>query len=239
MSASVSDVFHYAGLSYWGPLSVARMERVLDLVATPEAGRVLDLGCGRGEALRRLGRSGVGVDRSAAALAEARANLGDAEIELVCDDAGNLAFDDGSFDAALWLGGPYLGGSASATIATLARWVRPGGYVLIGHGFWASPPPPPYLAATGIDAGELGSHADNLETIAAAGLQLLYCCVATRDEWDHFEGTILHNVEQYAAAHPDAPDPDGKLDHRRRWNAAQQRWGRQVMGFGLYLARRP
>ena len=58
------------------------------------------------------------------------------------------------------------------------------------------------------------------------------------DEWDVFEGTILSNVEHYASEHPHAPDPQGRLEQRRAWHRAQQRWGRECFGFGLYLLKK-
>jgi len=246
--AARTDVFHYDGLTYWGPVGVATMESIIDLLRLPATGRALDIGCGKAELLVRLaerfGSEAVGVDKSEAALAAATTAFAkrapDARFEPMRRDVADLAFDDGSFDLVAWLGGPYLGeGSGqkdfTTTVSRLSRWLRPGGYLLLGHGFWSAPPPADYLAATGIAAGEFGEHWQNIDVGESAGLRSLYSCRSNRDEWDEFEGRILANVEHYAAAHPDAPDPQGRLEQRRSWHKAQQRWGRDAMGFGLYL----
>jgi hypothetical protein len=160
-------------------------------------------------------------------------------VELRETDATEVVFDAGGFDVVSWLGGPYLGGDVASTVKQLAAWTRPGGYVLIGHGFWSAGPPPAYLEATGIDAGEFGEHWENIQLGTDAGLTPLFSCRSSLQEWDAFEGRILRNVEHWAAHHPDDPDPQGRLEQRRSWNLAQQRWGREAMGFGLYLFLRP
>jgi len=242
-----SDIYHYDGLAYWGPIGAATMDRLIETMRPTPAGRALDVGCGRGEFLLRLVerhgiREVVGVDRSKAALEIARATFVERKPEIVPDlrecDADDLAFDDDSFEVVAWLGGPLLGDSFAATVARLTRWTRPGGYVLIGHGFWENPPAADYLATTGITADEFVEHWQNIEACEQAGLRSLYCCRSSRHEWDEFEGRILANVERYAIGHPKNPDPQGRLEQRRSWHRAQQRWGRDAMGFGLYLFQR-
>ena len=66
----------------------------------PKSGSVLELGCGTGHFTRWLsggGLAAVGLDRSPAMLAQARALGG---VPLVRGDAGRLPFADGAFDLA-------------------------------------------------------------------------------------------------------------------------------------------
>ena len=94
------------------------------------------------------------------------------------------------------------------------------------------------LAATGVSADEFGAHYETIVAGEALGLRLQTCAVSDRDEWDRFEGAILSNSERWAHDHPQDPDPSFRLQQRRDWNLAQQRWGRDTMGFGLYLFRK-
>ena len=243
---SHSDVHHYGGLTYWGPISAAKMESLVDFMDLPSSPRAIDVGCGRGELLLRLverhGASVVGLDQSRAALALAKSAFAkrapEANAEWVAGNASDHAPVLKSFDLASWIGGPYLGGSLESAIRTLLTWLRPGGYLLIGHGFWQQPPPPDYLAATGVSADEFGAHYETIVAGEALGLRLQTCAVSDRDEWDRFEGAILSNSERWAHDHPQDPDPSFRLQQRRDWNLAQQRWGRDTMGFGLYLFRK-
>jgi len=240
-----SDVAHYAGLSYWGPISSARIESMLDLLDLRAGDQVLDVGCGRGELLVRLvERFGVvasGVDRSEAATAmaarEAARRVPEARVQLSTCDALQFAPAGRELDLISWLGGPYVGAGFPGTLRTLASWARPGGCLLVGHGFWLKDPPAEYLRETGIAAEELVSHAENISLAREAGLTLLYTGVSNRDEWDEFEGRILFNWERRLSAEAEDQDLRATVAKKRRWNDAQQRWGREVMGFGLYLLR--
>lgn len=241
-----SDVAHYAGLKYWGPIGSARVESLLDLLRLRTSQRVLDIGCGRGELLLRLaerfGVSGVGVDRSAAAAALAQTAIGRrtpyGDLQISVCDASEFRGDVDAYDLVSWLGGPYLGEGFSSTLSRLCGWVRPGGYLLLGHGFWSSAPSPEYLRATGIGADEFVEHWRNIELGRNAGLTLLSTSVSSRDEWDDFEGRILCNWEhRLDDEHDEALEE--LVARKRQWNDAQQRWGRESLGFGLYLFRKP
>ncbi|MEQ1700093.1 MAG: methyltransferase domain-containing protein [Ilumatobacteraceae bacterium] len=108
--------------------------------------RLLDVGCGLGEAALALatdlgtGGEVVGVDASAEMLRVARAKAAAApcRAEFVVGDAAALALPDGSFDAVRsertlqWLPDP------AAAIAEMARVVRPGGRVSLIDTDWST-----------------------------------------------------------------------------------------------------
>jgi hypothetical protein len=187
--------------------------------------------------------SAVGVDRSPFALDQARAAFAarapDATPAFLETDAGSYDAGPDAVDAVAWLGGPYVGATFAETLAALRTWVRPGGALLIGQGIWTGTPPPAFLESTGIPAEEFSDHAGLLDLGLSLGLRVLYTCVSSRDEWDHFEGTLRTNSERYALEHPDAPDPHGRLEAGRAFYLAQQRWGRRAMGFALTVFARP
>ncbi|MGE0790842.1 MAG: cyclopropane-fatty-acyl-phospholipid synthase family protein [Sandaracinaceae bacterium] len=241
-----SDVAHYEGLTHWSPIRAARVESILDRLALGAGHHALDLACGRAELLIRLverfGVAATGVDRSAAAIAIAEAELARrapaATVSLVVGDATRFAPSSSEHDVVSWLGGPYLDGGFASTLRRLASWTRPGGHVIVGHGFWASEPPSAYLDATGIPRDELASHDANVALVEAAGLTVVDASISDREEWDHFEGRILANWERHLGAHPEDAELRATVEKKRAWDAAQRRWGRAAMGFGLYLSRR-
>ena len=246
-----SDVWHYEGLTYWSPLSVARVESVLDLIPLQSGDAALDIACGKAEILLRLverhGVRGTGLDRSPWALElarqEAAERVPDARLDLVQAGLDEFHPEPGSFSCITCLGGPRLGATLGDTLAVLKTWLRPGGYLLLGEGFWAQPPPAEYLQATGIPADGLPDHPGIMQAGREQGMALLYTCISNRDEWDVFEGRILYNAEQRDAERRarGVAEPEGgkTVQQRRDWYDAQSRWGRDAMGFGLYLFRRP
>ena len=68
----------------------------------------------------------------------------------------------------------------------------------------------------------------------------LFCLSgALDDEWDEYEWRYARPVETFVAENPDGPDAEEMLRKIRTWRDAYLRWGRDTLGFGLYLLRRP
>jgi hypothetical protein len=119
------------------------------------------------------------------------------------------------------------------------KMTRPGGLVLVGEPFWMTGPDPEYLKLTGDDPNLCGSHAGNVTIGEDVGLALLYTLVANPDDWDRYEGLRWQAAERYAADHPDDPDVEALLRNTHRSRDAYLRWGRNCLGWAMYLFRKP
>jgi hypothetical protein len=137
------------------------------------------------------------------------------------------------------LGGGGIAGGVAAICATLAQWTRPGGHVLIGDGFWARVPAPEYLAHLEATVDEFRDHRGNVRAGVDAGLIPLHAVVASPDEWDDYEWKYSRSIERYAVEQPADPDVPAMLERIRRWRDAYLRWGRDTLGFGIYLFHLP
>ncbi|MGQ0803435.1 MAG: class I SAM-dependent methyltransferase [Actinomycetota bacterium] len=96
--------------------------------------RVLDVGCGPGEALARLAARQptstlVGLDRSVGMLAEARRREGGAR--WAAGDVGALPVADGAVDVVLAMHMLYHARDPAAAVAELRRVLRPGGTAVV------------------------------------------------------------------------------------------------------------
>ncbi len=148
----VEQVFEGAAATYdrAGPSLFAGWGgRLVDRLAPPPGARLLDVATGRGAVLlpaaRRIGPAGeaVGVDLSAAMLAQARA-AADAErlahVTLRRMDAEHLAFPDAAFDVVTCAFSLFFMSDMAAALAEMRRVCRPGGRV--GVTLFSRTPPP-------------------------------------------------------------------------------------------------
>lgn len=125
----------------------AEAERMRVLLALQPGDRVLDVGCGPGNTLRRLvdevGPTGlaVGVDPAAAMLTRAVADTSADNAVYVRADGAALPFDDGAFDAVACFGALYLVDRPFAVIDELVRVLAPGGRLAILTTCHRAPPP--------------------------------------------------------------------------------------------------
>lgn len=237
----------HVGLSILNPIPAAKLDEVIELLPIDSRARVLDVGCGKGELLIRTiarhGCGGVGLDRSHAFLADAQAaaaaRIPGARLELHAVDASAFVVEPASYDAACCVGSTSIFGDTRAALRALARIARPGGFVLLGEGFWRKEPDPAYLASFGGRRDELVTHAETAAMGVAEGLVPHYACVASDDDWDRYEWLHCRAVERYAAENPHDPDAPALLARVRAWRDAYLRWGRETLGFGLYLFAKP
>lgn len=229
------------------PFFPETIDRFLKLLHLTPAALILDAGCGEGALLNRLMThfqcSGIGVDVDTEALAGARnllSRFGD-RVTLIEKSVLEAGLETLQLDAAFCIGathafGPPVEGYRTA-LQTFQKIVKPGGYIVVGEGYWKKPPDPEYLSATGISAHESLTFEENSEIAEEMGLRPIYALRATDAEWDHFESAFWAWAEEQLHQDPDNQELQAKADHWRNWRRAYLKWGRDTMGFALYAFR--
>ena len=228
------------------PLSLAKVDEIVGLLDLPAGGRILDIGCGKGEALIRIvercGVSAVGVDLSPHFVRELRERVASripgADAELLEMDGADYAGEPASFDLAMCLGASWTFGGHAGTLRALAAWTRPGGLVLVGEPFWRREPDPAYLAWSGMKREQFGTHAENIEAGLRLGLTPVYALAGDEDDFDRYEALQWRAADRYARAHPDDPDLSELLDRVARGRHEYVTWGRETLAWSLYLFRK-
>jgi cyclopropane fatty-acyl-phospholipid synthase-like methyltransferase len=229
------------------PLDPAAVDRAIDRLGLGSGRTVLDVGCGKGALLvrvaERTGASCTGVDINAAFLAEGRALAARrgvaALVTLIERPAAELAADTDTWDAGICIGSSHALGGYRDTLRGIARRVRPGGALLIGEGFWRRPPDPEYLERLGATEDELAGDEGNRAEAEGQGLAVVQAWVSSDQDWDRYEELYARTVETWVATHPDDPDTPEIRERIRRWRETYLRWGRDTLGFALYLLRKP
>jgi SAM-dependent methyltransferase len=229
------------------PVSSAKIERLLDLLPLEPNSRVLDLGCGRAElALRiieRFGASVIAIDHSSFMLDAARERaewtgaLGRLHLDDI--DIGQYEADPETFHLTVMRGASGLPGGMPGIYAKLKGWTRAGGYLLVGEGYWRQKPAADFVAFLGGTEGRYLNHRGNVQAGIDAGLIPMHAATASPDEWDEYEWKYSRSIERYAREQPEDPEVPAMLERIRKWRDAYLRWGRDTLGFGVYLFHRP
>jgi len=247
------DMWKYYGITHkdhtiMNPMSLSKMKELIELLRLPGGGRILDVACGKAEFLclvvERYNVAAIGIDLSPYAIKAARKNVEDRElgsrIELLHMDGGKFNLDGiGSLNLASCIGASWVYQNHAGTLKALKEMVRPGGLVLVGEPFWRNEPDPEYLKLVGYHRGLCGSHAENVKTGEDLGLSFFYSMVSSHDDWDRYEGLQWQAAQRHSAAHPDDPDVEALLRVSRSHRDAYLRWGRDCLGWALYLFGKP
>lgn len=234
-----------------GPVSDTRMGKYIETLELAAGQRVLDVGCGCGEVLIRLCEryqvQGVGIDSSAAHIAEAvrraEGRVFDSELHFVEADAQTFHVEPGSLDLAICMGASHAFGLGSGAfrnaIERMIPWVTPGGLLLMADGYMRQRATPEYRKLIGDSMPDDATHAANVATGKQLGLIPLAAWTSSEDEWDDFEWSYQRIVQRHALQRPDDDGAQARLAKRREWMVAYLRWGRETLGYGIYIFQRP
>jgi SAM-dependent methyltransferase len=227
------------------PLSHDTLLRIIDLCNPPGGSRTVDVGCGKGDFLLQLAKRravlGEGFDLSDRMIGLARARArqeGLSErLSFRCADARSLGPPQEPYFLSVCLGATQAFGGLRRTLSALRAWTEPNGWIVVGEGYWKRRPSTEYLEVLGADPDELLDDQGNAEVGEGLGLSLAERWSSTSEEWDGFEDAYAEGIESYAWERPDDPDVPEMLHRIRRWRDGYLRWGKQTLGFGVYVFR--
>ncbi len=232
------------------PVSEPLLDRVLDVAGLPPAGVAFDLGCGTGNmALHLAERWGLhvrAVDRSPLMIEDAARRVhgrgAPGRVDLHCASSMDFLADAGEADLVVAIGAVALtpgDQGAAAVLRGLAASVRPGGCLLWGETHWRRDPSDMLRLLLGPTVLAYASHADYVRAGEAADLTPLYAVTSSRQEWDEYTFRYTTALENHLRDHPDDPDAVEIRNRALGWRALYLQEGRDTMGFGLYLFRKP
>jgi ubiquinone/menaquinone biosynthesis C-methylase UbiE len=232
---------------FCNPLSETQITTVLDRLDLISNQRVIDIGCGKAELLVRLvdkyGCFGTGIDINDEFLREAAKRVETSRyptrIVLLKGTAKEMIEAKPQYDVSVCVGSSQCFGLYRDALNALAAITRPEGLILIGEGYWRRLPDQVYLNFLGATEDELLTHLGNIEAGREAGLMPLHSCVTDENEWDAYEKSYHANVLRYFDSHPVDPDRSAMLERIASWNRHYHLYGRETLGFGLYLFKKP
>jgi cyclopropane fatty-acyl-phospholipid synthase-like methyltransferase len=228
------------------PILETKLDRLVKLLRLKSGSRVLDIACGKGELLFRLNEEyniqGIGVDKSPycvdACNEEKRKRAPEADIDFLLMDGADYK-SEYEFDLASCLGGSWVFGDHAGTLKALSVQTRSGGMVLVGEPYWHKEPDPEYLEIEGFTRTAFRSHRENVEAGEGLGLRCLYTLDSDREGWDHYETLHWWAAEDYIQDNPNDVDNAELRIIVEKGKATYLRWGRDTLGWCIYLFRKP
>ena len=226
------------------PLSLEKLLLVADICHIGSASRMLDLASGKGEMLCQLaakfGSTGIGVDIHPPVVADARARAQEVgvagTVDFIEGDVAEVQDLGAPFDVVSCIGATWIGNGLAGTLALMKRWVKPGGWILVGEVYWAEPPSAELAMRYGQEFADL---AGTLDIFEAAGLDLTEMVLASSDDWDRYTASQWLNVSDWLHSNPDDPDAAEVRETRDRSRRQYLSEERGRLGWGVFVGRAP
>jgi SAM-dependent methyltransferase len=201
--------------------------------------RVIDFGCGFGEALalwaERYGIGGVGIDIRPKACERARAKMQarslTERIEIACMNAAEHVFTPHTFDVAACIGASFIWGGYRPTLQHLREAIKPDGAVIIGEPYWLNSNVPPEYSRR----EQVHTEFELLQIAREEGFDVVYVARASHDEWDRYERDNWQGLMHWLRENPDHPDRQQVLDHLRGSQDEYFRYAREYFGWAMYV----
>ena len=228
------------------PTSADKLDELVRLLRLNRGSTVLDIACGKGELLTRLAEryeiSGTGVDISPYCVMDAQQKLRErapgAQIEILNMDGADYRSNQ-LFDLTMCIGASWVYKGHRGTLNALRTMTKPDGLILVGEPFWLRQPDAAYLAAENLTRDMFGTHYENVLVGEDEGLSPLYTMVSNQDDWDRYETLQWYAAEMHARDNPDDPDVSEILTRVARGRTNYLHWGRDTVGWAMYLFRKP
>jgi len=238
----------YEAMGFCNPLSVETLERTLAWARLKPGLRTLDLGCGNAQMSIHLAEQHRlvvdAIERSPAVAAVARRRLegrgapGAVTLHEVDSDDFLKAAEPYDVIVSVGASGIVPGPPEPQEIMeALKGHLKPGGMLLWADPYWKADPDPNFVAMLGAYAA-YKTHAGNIEAGEAAGLELWYAGMSPAHEWDDCAFSMYAAAQTWLASHPDDPQAADVRMRAQMQRMAYTTFGRDTLGFGLYLFRR-
>jgi len=231
-------------LKYNNPIAEDKLNEIINLLDIQSDDTIVDIGGGTGDVLLKMiqnsGAKGILIDTNEQLIEQCRKaskSLVDAgKLILVTEAAKTYIKELGaeSVDCFVCIGSSYAFDDYLNLMKVIIPYLKSGGFILVGEEFWAKKPSKEYLDILGAEESESRYHYENIEVPEKLGLTYLYSHVASEDDWNRFEG-IYFLEEELKALDLSEDKRKESLQELRTFRNAQFRFGRSIMGFGLYL----
>jgi SAM-dependent methyltransferase len=224
----------HTGLPIQDPITSEQLEIVVVRCALTGDELAVDLGCGAGELLSRIvdrcGCRGLGIDISELAIEHARRRA--PQVEWRVADAHDHGVANEAAALVACVGATHAFGGVTPALDAIVPLVRRGGTIIVGEGYWRTPPTDDWLAALGAERDELSDRDALFAEVAAVGLKIDHVVDTSPADLDAYNSAWRANLEEHLRTHPDDEEVRAALDLADAWHRECSRY----LGFALVVA---
>lgn len=209
----------------------------------------IDIGTGNATVALHLARrfgltvKAVELDPVMADLARSRIEAAGMEdrVSLTVARAAEMLSGTEPVDLIVALGTTNINGEGRPTpeagFVALRRKLKPGGWLLWGDVVWKTEPPAPLRQITEA-TNQYTDDAGWRAAAVSAGFEVVDGRISPQDVYDAYSADSIAAARAWVEAHPEAPEAGSIRFHTDRVQAIME-FGRDYLGFGLYLLRNP
>ena len=214
-----------------------------------EGATAIDIGTGNATVAIRLAQrfglaiAAVELDPVMADLARSRIEAANAghQVSLTIARAAQMLARTEPVDLIVALGTTDVSGEGRPTpeagFIALRRSLKPGGWLLWGDVVWLADPPAPLRQITEV-TNQYTDDAGWRAAAAAAGFEVVKGRISPHAVYDAYVCDSLAAARAWVEVHPEAPEAASIVFNADRVQAIME-FGRDYIGFGLYLLRNP
>jgi SAM-dependent methyltransferase len=229
-------------LDLQNPMHPGTLDRLAAAADVRDGARVLDVGSGKGAALRRWARAhtidGTGLELNPAFVRDARERAireGTAErLRFVEGPATAFPVGAPAYDVVACLGATFALGSFDEAVAWLGSALRPGGALVLGDRYLEEP----LGVASRDEIAELPDLAGVHERLSGHGFVVTAVFGSTRADWDRYVSAWWTAADAWARENPDDPDRERLLATVAADRDRYLRVERRHVGWAAWVARR-
>lgn len=222
------------------PTSPIKLVTTGKIIGLKEGNRVIDFGCGCGEALALWGKyfgiTGVGIDgdqRFCERAVDRVAQEGLSEqIEIVYGNAAEYDFEEHAYDMASCISASMIWGGFRASIRRMKDAIHSEGKVVIGEAYYTCRDVSPELIEY---EGHYHTELELFEIAREEGFQVGYMARSSREDWDRY---VFANQVGTIGEIKAIPDDAERRQHWvkfLRWQDIYIKYRQEYQGFAIYV----
>ncbi|ERJ11948.1 SAM-dependent methyltransferase [Haloplasma contractile] len=224
------------------PMFKEKFEQLGNNMGLNEQKAVLDLACGFGEILAiwgtKFGVTGTGVEIREYACEKARKRLEELNLNnlaIECQNASNYTTKS-KYDIVSVIGASFIYNGFQNSIKNMKAMMKEDGKLVIGEPYLIKEPMNQDVKQFIEDEGVLNEF-ELLEIIRNEGFELEYMVRSSQDEWDYYESQNWIGLNKWLVENPCHPDWDTVKNHLRESQDNYFKYGREYIGWAVYVLR--